>query len=105
MRIILSKLWRRDFRTEMAMKLIKIWEKLGKQPLHITRNTDAKVFIGNREYCITGILYESGRPLGFNAVPINCSTCKNNVEFPPPHTCDICTSLDQEEEYGMWEVK
>lgn len=33
----------------------------------------------------------------------NCSTCKNNVEFPPPHTCDICTSLDQEEEYEMWE--
>ena len=32
---------------------------------------------------------------------MNCSTCKNNVEFPPPHTCDICTSLDQEEEYGM----
>lgn len=36
---------------------------------------------------------------------INCSTCKNNVEFPPPHTCDICTSLDQDEEYGMWEAK
>lgn len=35
----------------------------------------------------------------------NCSTCKNNVEFPPPHTCDICTSLDQEEEYEMWEPK
>lgn len=35
----------------------------------------------------------------------NCSTCKNNVEFPPPHTCDICTSLDQDEEYGMWEEK
>lgn len=35
----------------------------------------------------------------------NCSTCKNNVEFPPPHTCDVCTSLDQEEEYGMWEAK
>ena len=34
----------------------------------------------------------------------NCSTCKNNVEFPPPHTCDICTSLDQKEEYEMWEV-
>ena len=33
----------------------------------------------------------------------NCSTCKNNVEFPPPHTCDICTSLDQEERYEMWE--
>ena len=36
---------------------------------------------------------------------VNCSTCKNNVEFPPPHTCDICTSLDQEEEYGMWEKR
>lgn len=35
----------------------------------------------------------------------DCSTCKNNVEFPPPHTCDICTSLDQEEEYEMWEAK
>lgn len=35
----------------------------------------------------------------------NCSTCKNNVEFSPPHTCDICTSLDQEEEYEMWEAK
>lgn len=36
---------------------------------------------------------------------VNCSTCKNNVEFSPPHTCDICTSLDQDEEYGMWEAK
>lgn len=36
---------------------------------------------------------------------VNCSTCKNNVEFPPPHTCDVCTSLDQDEEYGMWEAK
>ena len=35
----------------------------------------------------------------------NCSTCKNNVKFPPPHTCDICTSLDQEERYKMWESK
>lgn len=35
----------------------------------------------------------------------DCSTCKNNVEYPPPHTCDICTSLDQEEEYEMWEGK
>lgn len=35
----------------------------------------------------------------------NCTTCKNNVEFPPPHTCDICTSLNQEEEYEMWEAK
>ena len=36
---------------------------------------------------------------------VNCSTCKNNVKYPHPHTCDICTSLDQDEEYGMWEAK
>ena len=36
---------------------------------------------------------------------VNCLTCKNNVEFPPPHTCDICTRLDQDEDYGMLETK
>lgn len=40
-----------------------------------------------------------------NDVIKNCSTCKNNVEYPPPHTCDICQSLDQEEDYEMWEGK
>ena len=35
----------------------------------------------------------------------SCSTCKNNVEYPPPHTCDICTSLDQDREYEMWKAK
>ena len=36
---------------------------------------------------------------------INCSTCKNNIEFPPPHTCDECNSLDQLTNYCMWEHK
>lgn len=94
-----------DFKRRVKVKLVKIWNKLGRQPLSITQHTDAKVFIENNEYFITGIKYELGKPLGFNAVPINCSTCKNNVEFPHPHTCDICTSLDQEEEYGMWDAK
>lgn len=49
------------------MKLVKIWDKLGKQPLYITQHTDAKVFVGDKGYYITGIRYESGRPLGFNA--------------------------------------
>lgn len=89
------------------MKLENIWNKLGKQPLHIMRHVDAKVFIEGEsgEYYITGMRYENGKPLGFDAVPIDCSTCKNNVEFPQPHTCDICTSLNQEEEYEMWEAK
>lgn len=87
------------------MKLVKIFDKLGKQPLYITQHADAKVFVGEKEYYITSIRYDEGQPLGFNAVPIDCSTCKNNVEYPLPHTCDICTSLDQEEEYGMWEIE
>lgn len=87
------------------MKLIKIWSKLGKQTVKTLENQEAKVFIGDEEYYITGIKYESGKPIGFEAVKIDCSTCKNNVEFPPPHTCDICTSIDQEEDYEMWESK
>ena len=35
----------------------------------------------------------------------NCSNCANNVEYPPPHTCDECTSLAREEEYSMWSPK
>lgn len=89
------------------MKLIKIWEKLGRQPLYITQHTNAEVFIEGLlgRYYITGMRYENGKPLGFNAIRINCSTCKNNIEFPSPHTCDICTSLNQEEDYEMWEAK
>ena len=34
----------------------------------------------------------------------NCRTCAHNVEYPPPHTCDICDSLN-EELYWMWEPK
>ena len=40
----------------------------------------------------------------FPGKTINCSTCKNNVECPSPHTCDVCTSLDHEM-YCMWEAK
>lgn len=87
------------------MKLLEIWKRLGRQPLTTTKYQDARVFIDNKEYIITKIRYESGRLIGFEAVIKNCSICKNNVEFPPPHTCDICTSLDQEEEYSMWEEK
>lgn len=35
---------------------------------------------------------------------MSCSTCKHNVEFPPPHTCDVCASLDQPD-FTMWEKK
>ena len=42
-----------------------------------------------------------------NTIVKNCANCRNNPNYnngyAPPHTCDICTSLDQEEEYEIWE--
>ena len=39
---------------------------------------------------------------GQNAVQAGYQTCLYNKEYPPPHTCDVCTSLD-EKKYSMWE--
>lgn len=58
------------------MKYLKIWEKIGKQPMRVMQNQEATVFIDSKEYFITGIKYESGRMLGFKAVPIGCKTCE-----------------------------
>lgn len=47
--------------------------------------------------------YDNNNPLE----KVGCKTCKNNPHYnngyAPPHTCDICTSLDQKEDYGMYE--
>lgn len=75
--------------------------KIGKQPLYITQHEVTIVFIDDDRYYITGIRYENGKPLGFNAVKNCCDTCEHNVEYPLPHTCDICTSLD-EDDYCIW---
>lgn len=33
----------------------------------------------------------------------NCKTCRQSeLEYPEPHTCDMCTSLDAAGEYEMW---
>ncbi len=80
------------------MKLSQLWSKIGKQPLRITQHTDAKVFVGERTYHITDIKYENGKFLGFNGIPVRCSTCKY-LGKTEPNTCDICTDID----YSMWE--
>ena len=49
------------------MKLLEIWERIGKQPLRITRRKDAIVFIGNSEYRIKNIRYDQGKFMGFEA--------------------------------------
>lgn len=47
------------------MTLLQIWKRIGKQPLRITRNKKAVVFLGNKEYEITGIRYKDGKWIGF----------------------------------------
>lgn len=85
------------------MKYLKIWEKLGKQPIRVTQNQEATVFIDSKEYFITGIKYESGRMLGFKAVPIGCKTCEYRQK-EVPHTCDMCDQIG-EQGYFMWSYK
>ena len=79
---------------ELEKKLLEMNEEvkvIGKQNRKLKRNNE------RYQERLTEVLYKGKIK--------NCSTCKNNIEFPPPHTCDICTSLDQEEEYEMWEAK
>lgn len=49
------------------MKLLEIWERIGKQPLRITRRKDAIVFVGDSEYRIKSIRYDHGKFMGFEA--------------------------------------
>ena len=51
------------------MKLIEIWKRLGKQPLKITQNKEAIVFINGEEYIISKIRYDSGKFIGFETKP------------------------------------
>lgn len=80
--------------TELEEKLKEMSDNI-----RVIGNQNRKLRRNNERYQerLTEVLYKGNIK--------NCSTCKNNVAFPPPHTCDICTSLDQEEEYEMWEAK
>lgn len=54
-----------DWSKLQIMKLIKIWKRLGKQPLKITQNKEALVFIDDKEYVISKIRYDNGIFVGF----------------------------------------
>ncbi len=51
------------------MKLLEIWKRIGNQPLRITRQKDAIVFVGDSEYRIKNIRYDSGKFIGFETEP------------------------------------
>lgn len=86
------------------MKWIKLWEKIGKQPTSITQFKDVIVEVNGKQYFVIKPIYNSGELLRLQGIEINCKTCKNNIEYPPPHTCDVCTALDSED-YEMWKIK
>lgn len=86
------------------MKWVKLWTKIGKQPLRITQHNDVLVFVNGEEHYVKRIIYKSGIPVGLDAVKICCGTCEF-CDTEVPHTCDICSSLDQEEEFGLWSLK
>ncbi len=47
------------------MKLLEIWKRIGKQPLRITRQKEAIVFVDGEEYKISKIRYRKGEFIGF----------------------------------------
>jgi hypothetical protein len=51
------------------MKLIEIWERLGRQPYTVTNNTDAVVIVNGRAYVISNIHYHNGRFIAFETKP------------------------------------
>ena len=59
---------------------------------------DIIIYIDDEPYYVN-----SARDNGLNAVPMICDTCKYcNKDIP--HTCDLCTSLD-EDDIGMWKER
>jgi acetate kinase len=52
------------------MKLESIWKKIGVQSVKVTQHTDGIVFVGEKQYIITGIKYENGKWIGFEAEEI-----------------------------------
>lgn len=61
------------------MTLLQIWKRIEKQSLDIIRNKKAVVFLGNKEYEITGIRYENGMWSGFELD----SVCWHDVKDYP----------------------
>lgn len=79
------------------MKLLEIWERIGRQSLRIIRRKDAVVFIGDSEYRIKSIRYDRGQFMGFEAEP------KERIEWiseeikPKEHEWVIVKDKDNKE--------
>ena len=61
-------------------------------------DNDIIIYIDNVPYYVNGT-----KNNGLNAIPMICETCKY-CDKDIPHTCDMCTSLD-EDDIGMWKER
>lgn len=46
------------------MKLIKLWTKIGKQPIKTTQKQDVIAIVNEKRYPVTHVKYESGKMIG-----------------------------------------
>ena len=81
------------------MKLLEIWKRIGKQPLRITRQKDAVVFLGGKEYKISNIVYDRGQFIGFNIESSNKVQWYNKSIKPEPNKWIIVKDADDGKEY------
>ena len=86
------------------MKLLELWKKIGKQPLKETRNIDVIVQCGDDKFFVNKIQYNNGKFECLQAKKISCPTCEH-YQKDIPHTCDLCTSSDNDEDYSMWKLR
>lgn len=95
------------------MKLFELWEKIGVQPLSVTRSKEAVLFVKDCEYTVTGARYDNGLIVGFEAEPIarrvvksekygshRCPRC-DRVLYRSEHYCSQC---GQKLDWRDWSV-
>lgn len=87
------------------MKLIEIWNQLGKQPLCVTQNKDAVVFINGKEHSVTNIRYKNGEFIGFEAE--SKSETEDDLNASLQDLYDLCFSImgmvpDEDEVDDKW---
>ena len=79
------------------MKLLEIWKRIGKQPLKITRQKDAVVFVDGKKHKISNIVYDKGQFIGFNTESYNEIQWYNKSIKPEPNKWVIVRNDDGKE--------
>ncbi len=81
------------------MKLLEVWKRIGKQPLRITRQKDAIVFVNGKEYEISKIMYDNGKFIGFDTKP-KCKYKWHNEKNKPEEDMWVVVKTKDGKEYN-----